>query len=80
MRHERVRPLPVRVKIRRSRGARLACEAVVSRAEDGARIVIGALLRREEAEVATQSADSNKVCITMFPCLPRPRKRGALHG
>jgi len=20
------------------------------------------------------------VCITMFPCLPRPRKRGTLHG
>ena len=80
MRHEQVWPLPVPVKIRRSRGARLACEAVVSRAQDGARLLSPCALVGEQAEVATQSADSNRVCITMSPCLPRPRKRGALYG
>ena len=59
---------------------RLPDEAVVSRAEVGARLLSACALVGEEAAVATQNADNNRVCITMFPCSPRPRKRGALHG
>jgi hypothetical protein len=33
-----------------------------------------------EADVTNQSADEDWMCIAMFLCLPRPRKRGTLHG
>jgi hypothetical protein len=29
---------------------------------------------------AIQSVDNGTACVMMSPCLPRPRKRGTLHG
>jgi hypothetical protein len=83
MRRERVRPLPFAARqgeaVERA-FRRLPDEAVVSRAEDGTRLLSPCALVGEEAGVATQSADNNPVCIKMSPCSPRPRKRGTLHG
>jgi len=68
-----------REKPAKSRGACLACEAVVSNGLSRCiRISVSDLSRR--ASFPTQGRGPNLGLPDHPPCLPRPRKRGTLHG